>query len=115
MFLGFGDEKFRAILAESDDDNKATPYISLCASFVHFILVQFMALLSAMIAKSFDFYLYLPDYIYLIIKIGDGIGYLLFIYAITSMIAATMAVFRTCTWYELHQKSMSKISQDTHE
>lgn len=106
MFLGFGDEKFRAVLAEPDDEDSdgVTPYISLCASFVHFIIVQFLALLSAIVARSLDFHLDLPIYLFAVVKAGDCIGYLFFLYSITSMIAATMAVFRTCSWYEIHQK-----------
>jgi hypothetical protein len=41
--------------------------------------------------------------------LGSGIGYLLFLYSLASMLAATMAVFRTCSWYEAHQKFQSEI------
>ncbi|OHX34417.1 hypothetical protein ACQE3E_10465 [Methylomonas sp. MED-D] len=107
MFLGFGDEKFRAVLAEKDEDGNVTPYMSLCASFVHFIIVQFIALLSAIVAKSFDFHADLPPYFFWIICFGNGVGYLTFLYSITAMLAATMAVFRTCSWYEFHQENKS--------
>jgi len=114
MFLGFGDEKFRAVLAEKDENENVTPYMSLCASFVHFIIVQFMALLAAIVARSLDFAIEIPSYFLALIKIGDGIGYLLFLYSITSMLAATMAVFRTCSWYEFHQENQ-KSSQSSDE
>ena len=110
MFLGFGDEKFRALLAESNDDGSPSAYMMLCSSFVHFILIQFLALISAILAGSLDFYFPWPQDIRQAVTIGtyifSGIGYLLFLYSITSMLAATMAVFRTCSWYELHQKEL---------
>lgn len=108
MFLGFGDEKFRAILAEKDDDEITSAYLSLCSSFVHFIFIQFLALIFAIIARSLDFYMPPPTGIGRAViwsgHVFHGIGYLLFLYSITSMLAATMAVFRTCSWYEKAQK-----------
>jgi prepilin signal peptidase PulO-like enzyme (type II secretory pathway) len=107
MFLGFGDEKFRAILAEKSQAEATSAYLNLSASFVHFIFIQFLALIAAILAKSLDFYITLPDCISTPIwwlgKFFHGIGYLLFLYSITSMLAATMAVFRTCSWYEILQ------------
>ncbi len=109
MFLGFGDEKFRAILAESDGNNETSPYESLCASFVHFIVVQFLALTIALIAKSLDFWMPMPELMRQMLIwcefFFSGLGYLLFFYSITSMLAATMAVFRTCFWYAKFQNS----------
>ena len=111
MFLGFGDEKFRALLAEKNDTEAASAYLNLSASFVHFIFIQFLALIAAILAKSLDFHIPLPDCISISIwwlgKFFHGIGYLLFLYSITSMLAATMAVFRTCFWYEVMQNNRS--------
>lgn len=109
MFLGFGDEKFRILLAESNDDRSPSAYMKLCSSFVHFILIQFLALICAILARAFDFYFPWPEGLRQVITTGtylfSGTGYLLFLYSITSMLAATMTVFRTCSWYELHQKN----------
>ncbi len=108
MFLGFGDEKFRALLATKDKGNDSSIYLNLSASFVHFILVQFLALLAAIAANAFNFYMPLPDVIAIIILWGgyvfNCLGYFLFLYSITSMLAAAMAVFRTCSWYEMVQQ-----------
>lgn len=108
MFLGFGDKKFKELLAETENEDESSLYLSLCASFVHFILVQFLALAFAILARSFDFYLPWPnDYRWIVdtgFAIFGALGYLLFLYSLTSMVAATMAVFRTSYWYELHQK-----------
>lgn len=110
MFLGFGDEKFRALLAEPDEDEPEAPslFVGLCATFVHFILVQCLALGVAMIAKAWAFYVPWPvpfDVVVLCLSLlGGAVGYGLFLYAIASMLAATMYVFRVATWYEEHRR-----------
>lgn len=110
MFLGFGDEKFRALLAEPDEDAPDEPsiYVSLCATFVHFIVVQVLALLFAVVAKSLWFCVSWPESLRPMIAAlnlaGGAVGYGLFLYAITSVLAATMHVFRIATWYEWHQR-----------
>lgn len=111
MFLGFGDEKFRALLAEPDEDDPDAPslYVGLCATFVHFIVVQVAALAFALVAKAWWFPFPWPAPILEILPvlnlIGGAVGFGLFLYAITSAVAATMHVFRMATWYEQHQRN----------
>ena len=112
MFIGFGDERFRAMLAEPDEDEvnqeEATIYLQLCATFVHFILIQIMALIFALVAKSTFFYAEwlgpLQAYIVQARVIGWAFGYMLFLYALTSAVAATMHVFRIAVMYEQYKK-----------
>jgi hypothetical protein len=115
IFIGFGDEKFRSLLAEPEEDiNQPTIYVSLCATFVHFILVQVLALVYAAVAKSWWFYAewmdpvrsYLPCWN----AVVGAIGYGLFLYALTSVIAATMHVFRIASMYESYQRTTSKLN-----
>jgi hypothetical protein len=119
MFLGFGDEKFRALLAEPDEDSPTAPslYVSLCATFVHFIVVQLLALMAAVLAKSWWFYFPWPvsfqEWLPVLNVIGGGIGFGLFLYAVTSILAATMHVFRIATWYEQHQRVLSQAADRT--
>lgn len=111
MFLGFGDEKFRTLLATPDEESPQSHsiYVSLCASFVHFIVIQMIALLLALLAKAWWFPFPWPDWIASQIKwlnlVGGAIGYGMFLYAVTSVLAATMSVFRVATWYEMHQRN----------
>lgn len=118
MFLGFGDEKFRAMLAEPDEGAPAKPsiYVSLCAAFVHFIVVQVIALLLALLAKSWWFPFPWPDWaaewLSWLNLAGGAIGYGMFLYAATSVLAATMSVFRVATWYEWHQRRNADAAND---
>lgn len=118
IFIGFGDEKFRAALAAPPDENceaekdLASVYVSLCATFVHFILVQMLALIIAVLAKTWWFYapwmeplrLQLPY----LNAVGGAVGYGLYLYALMTVLAATMHVFRISTMYATFQKVMSK-------
>lgn len=113
IFLGLGDEQFRAILAERDDGNKNSAYTFVSATFVHFILVQTLGIVSALLAKSLAYKpSWLADsymsYFSIVTPIFWGIGYLFLLYSITSMIAVVMAIFRCTKWYEKHQEINSK-------
>lgn len=109
IFIGFGDEKFRALLAQPEANVELqTVYVELCATFVHFILVQILALIFAVLARAWWFYASwmdpVRDYLPLLNGLAGGIGYGLFLYALTSVLAATMHVFRIASLYAEHQK-----------
>lgn len=111
IFTSFGDEKFRKLLAEpnADDEKAPTDYMKLCSIFVHFILLQIIALLIAVVAKALYFpWERAPEFFRLALPWLNGltgfIGYALFIYSLTSALAATMHVFRIALMYEMYQK-----------
>lgn len=109
IFIGFGDEKFRTLLADPDEKNQAPSiYVGLCATFVHFILIQAFALLFAVVAKSLNFHWAALDPWWPIVEKGNWLfgwaGYFLFLYALTSIIAVTMHVFRISTMYEQYRR-----------
>ena len=113
IFIGFGDDKFLRRLSKSKKDTKTpTAYVAFCASFVHFILVQALALICAAVAKSWWFYAGWMDPIRTWLPwmnfIGGAIGYGLFLYSLSLVIAATFHVFRIATMYEKHQQAISK-------
>ncbi len=107
IFIGFGDEKFRALLSEQASKGAVNDYVELCAHFVHFITVQAVALMVAILVKSFHFYssIFDPvrDWLPLLNGIVGALGYLLFLYALTSVLAATMHVFRIARLYSVFQ------------
>lgn len=109
IFIGFGDEKFRALLAE-DDGKPGNAYVELCATFVHFIVVQALALLAAVIAKAWWFYAPWLEPVRPVLPtlniLGGAVGYGLFLYALTSVIAATMHIFRIADLYAKFQAFM---------
>lgn len=119
IFIGFGDEKFRQILAapEVDEDLPRNAYVQLCATFVHFIVVQMLALLAAVLGKSWWFYADWMEPLRFALPylnmLGGVIGYGLFLYALTSVMAATMHVFRIATLYAQFQGSALHTAPDS--
>lgn len=105
IFIGFGDNDFRELMATPDrDDNGPTVYLAVCATFVHFIVVQVLAFLYAFLSKGLFFYCKLLDPIRdsvlpVLNWINGAVGYGLFIYALVSIVAATMHVFRIAKMY----------------
>lgn len=112
LLLGFGDEKFRALLADREEGEPSSIYTSLCATFVHFIVVQLLALIFAVVTNALQFQADLPvwlsDVLPALTTVGYGLGYGLFIYSLLSLLAATLAIFRAATWYEAHQQRQKK-------
>lgn len=109
IFIGFGDEKFRQLLsaAGSGESLPKNAYVQLCATFVHFIVVQILALIAALLCKSWWFYTPLMDPVRHLMPwanaLAGALGYGLFLYALTSVLAATMHVFRIATLYAKFQ------------
>lgn len=118
IWLALGDEKFKAAISGKTSNGKESPFIIVNATFVHFISLQILALVFALTAKSFpifnisiswqqafvDFGPWLCELLIAIKYIGSMLGYLLFIYAILSALAATMAIFRIAGWLEIHHQ-----------
>lgn len=118
VFLAFGDDKFREMLIDNSDDDDddddsnnsgSSLYVELCSTFVHFIVIQILAFFAALVSKSLNFKYDWNESIRPFIDYGTlffwGLGFLIFLYSMTSILAATMHLFRTATWYEMHQRS----------
>lgn len=103
VFLGM-DSKFSEAIA-GGTESEPSPFIQMIAAFVHFVVVQVVALLYALIAKASFFVVEgLPDWYYAVVPYGCGIawfvGFGMFIYAVMSMLAATFSIFRTSKWFD---------------
>lgn len=110
VFLGM-DSKFSSVIA-GGDEGEASPFLQLIASFVHFVVVQVLALIAALLAKSTFFYVDgLPAWYYQIVVVLRPIiwflGFGVFVYAVFSMLAATFTIFRTTQWYDTFIVSVS--------
>ena len=109
ILVSFGDARFIASLAaEEEDPAQPTVYRELCATFVHFILVQVGALILAIVTKGMRFHVSLPDFVVIVLPIANlawgAFCYGIFLYALTSVVAIAFHVFRISTMYELHQR-----------
>ena len=126
IWLALGDDKFRISISGKTKSGGESPFITVNATFVHFIILQILALISALIAKAqpiynsplfiqnflLDIAPWLYDVSIIISYLGGFLGYFLFIYAIFSALAATMAIFRIAGWLELHRVRLAKNNVD---
>ena len=122
MWIAIGDDNFRKLISGEDEDGEPYPYMEVNAAFVHFIILQILSMILALIAKSYYFTLspnhYLienfGDYLVVASLVGYGISYFIFIYALLSAVAATLALLRVSSWYDMHQtRQKSKGSNST--
>lgn len=114
MFLGFGSEKFLNTLtsAETSSAQGASAFVSLCATFVHFIVVQVVALIYALLAEAWSFPARWPDTIAWLqlpaALVGWGVGFGLFLYALLSTLAVTMHILRIARIFEAIHRATPK-------
>lgn len=128
IWMSFGDKDFRELLSKPRPGLLTSPYLDFSASFAHLVMVQVTALLVALGMKIAQFRVPLDHplspvvrrltpyteliWTYLSIPL-NFLGFLLLVYAITSAVAATMAIFRVAMLFEKHThvKSIKKLSR----
>jgi hypothetical protein len=107
IWLGFGDEKFRTLISRAKPTEES-PFMGVSAGFAHFVIIQISSLLTALWAKAMSFSLppacWLTKYMPYASFVGNFIGFLIFIYALLSALAATMGVLRAASWYDKHKR-----------
>lgn len=128
IWLGFGDDAFRDLISQRDEGDSTSPYMEVSASFAHFIVVQALALLFALFVKAMQSALplygplsWLRDtvglpadfYLTYVVPVGNAVGFLLFVYALTLAVAATLAIFRVATWFERHRNQRNDKNERT--
>jgi len=114
LWMSIGDDNFKNLIIRNGDKNRPSPYMQVNATFAHFIMLQLFALLTALTAKTFYFTLAESNPFYPLTQTagfqffcvaGYAIGYFLFIYALLSALAATLALFRVSSWYDIMKRN----------
>ena len=90
ILISLGDNKFRKKLSAEKDGQKSTPFMIINSSFVHFIFIQIVAILFALISQI----LVLENIIFFFI------GMFLLIYAVLLTLAATLVILKFSLWYQ---------------
>ncbi len=111
MWIAIGDEAFKKIITGDEVDKNGeveySPYMSVNATFVHFILLQLLTIITALLTKAYAsvlinngfFYFYLGiGYKYILLTLSF-FAYFIFMYSIFSALAAVLAIFRVSSWY----------------
>ncbi|NVJ65985.1 MAG: hypothetical protein HWE16_05805 [Gammaproteobacteria bacterium] len=120
MWMAIGDDDFRKLISGESKSGKPSPYMDVNAAFVHFILLQLISIVLALFVKAYYFelskdswvYENLAEYIYIASYFVYFLVYLIFIYALASTFAATLALFRVSSWYDLSQSTKSASDKD---
>lgn len=102
IWLAIGDDRFRQIVAKTDEGEPVSMFMSVNASFVHFIVLQFASILLALLGASVAPDTPMPSGPAVTLIILGGIGFLVFLYALMAALAALMAIFRMASLYEVH-------------
>ncbi|MBU1215252.1 MAG: hypothetical protein KKF58_01070 [Gammaproteobacteria bacterium] len=115
VFLGFGDEKFKALIAGKPDgeSERHSPYLGFSVTYLHFVLVQIVALLWAVLANATHFptpecLMPIKGFLQIADKVSSGIGYWLFLYSICAAVAAAIGIFRVASMFDKYQTHMNK-------
>ena len=100
IWLALGDNKFRRLISETDsgDLDDISPFMSVNAAFVHFMLLQVTSLITSLLIKAhmdnIETLSFFPGMI-------SAFGFMIFIYSILCVLAATFAILRVSSWYEM--------------
>lgn len=116
ILISFGDDKFKRLLAGSTAENGRAPFLEINATFVHFIVVQTLAVLSALLMKAwtavattgsvrYSLILWLYDHHWLpVLKYPfAAFAFFLFVYGIILIVAAALSVFQIGQWFDTYQ------------
>jgi len=98
MLLAFGNEKFQDLLAGDDGNGEPSAFMKVNGTFIHFIVLQIIALLAALISFGWD------------VKTGvfAFIGFTTFVYALFSAVAAALAILRLAGVFDYFLKTQKK-------
>ncbi|MFB2863048.1 hypothetical protein [Aeromonas sp. MdU4] len=108
MWMSVGDNDFKSIIAGKDDEDSVSPFMEVNATFAHFILLQLLSIVLAIISKAYDIkistqsvsYNLLGDFLFYFDFLLYCVSYFIFIYALLTAFAAVMALFRVSSWYD---------------
>jgi hypothetical protein len=92
ILLAFGDKEFLKLISGTrEGDEKPSPFMVINGAFVHFIVLQVLSLLFALIALSRG------------INTGffAAVGFTVFVYAILTAIAATFAIMNVSNSFDI--------------
>lgn len=110
IFLSLGSDDFRSLMAQSDQgqSEEQSPYMAVIGSFVHFVVVQLLAMLVAIIANA-SHQMALPhvlsdqinSYLHLAISL---IGYGLFLYSLILSLSVCFAIYTMSSLFVKYDK-----------
>ncbi|VGO12643.1 hypothetical protein PDESU_01196 [Pontiella desulfatans] len=102
LILALGDEAFRRLIAGDFPDGKESPFMRTNSMFLHFIVVQIIALLLALNAKARDLEGGLIAYL----------SYVAFVYSLLTALATGVEIFRCSRLFDKFAKHQERQTKD---
>ncbi|MEO3680489.1 hypothetical protein ABGI61_15800 [Rheinheimera sp. FR7-31] len=123
LWIAIGDDKFREFIAVKSPNETVSIYEGINANFVHFIVLQTLALVCALWAKGMNFALpeeywiivHFREQYFVIVKVFTFLGFAVFVYALLTALSATLGLYRVTRMYEAYlavkvQREVKKVS-----
>lgn len=118
IFLGYGTEKFRSFMAYCKDGK--SPYLQVVTTFVHFSVVQIIALIISILANAINafpiMHLMQPDRPFLVSifwVIFGFIGYGTFLYSLFLSFSTSFSLYRLASWYVRFETKIQDYTKDS--
>ncbi|NAZ69523.1 hypothetical protein [Vibrio toranzoniae] len=112
MWVAIGDEKFKGLIAGIDEDeDEISPYMEVNATFTHFLILQIIALILAIIAKNFDSVVISEPAMAVTARIYAFSAHLMFVYALLTTLAAVLAILKVAKWYDEYRSVENKLER----
>lgn len=102
ILISFGDAKFLSIMREKDTNEKYSLYMQVNATFLHFIFVQFLSVLYAVLIKG----LHLTGVLFF-----NFLGLVIFLYALFTIVSTAFAVLNLASWFD----EMGSVNDEKHD
>ena len=112
MLMAFGNDRFKDFLR--DRNGQEGPLLPMSATFAHFIFVQIFAIIAALVLKTrplqtiSELYPSMTEITFMKTRLRFycgmvcwGAGFFMFLYSLTSVVAATLSVFRVTRWFNM--------------
>lgn len=98
ILIGFSDEKLKRILVKSKAGSPSA-FLRVNATFVHFIVVQVVALVAGVLSKAWMKPSLHDGWLYWLQIVSSLAGFTAFTYSISLAVAATFAIFQIGQWF----------------
>lgn len=132
IFLAFGNDRFRSIISAASKENRPSAFMATSSAFVHFVVLQAIALIYAIIANAIEMAYIRELFVKYLQPLGESVihalrivyfgvfyfinfvGWVVFLYALVSSVAAAMAIFRMSRWFDTFSRvSLSQEERST--
>lgn len=102
LLTSLGSNHFLEAVLQQGTESSPSLYMQVSATYTHFVVVQAVTLLGALIVQAIS-RIFAPEgwSSTILFLIGSGLGFGLFLYSILTVVAAALGVFRLASWRDM--------------